>query len=65
MKLSIFSILVKFVWYFFCRYREVTDPKIKPFTGNSPIMGIHLGLRGPEGVVNLGDPVFVNESEVK
>lgn len=26
-------------------------------------MGIHLGLKGPNGVVKLGDPVYVNLSE--
>lgn len=42
------------------------DPDIRPFTGDSPVMGIHLGLRGPNGTVRLGDPVYVgisNEEE--
>ncbi|KAL2727345.1 mitochondrial amidoxime-reducing component 1 isoform X1 [Vespula squamosa] len=47
-------------------YRQIMDPDIRPFTGESPVMGIHLGLRGPNGTVRLGDPVYVgipNEEE--
>ncbi|CRL04211.1 CLUMA_CG017305, isoform A, partial [Clunio marinus] len=31
-----------------------------PKTGSSPVMGIHLGLRG-EGKVNIGDSIYVEE----
>jgi len=40
-------------------YRQITDPQIRPSVGDSPVMGIHLGLRGPKGMVRLGDPVYV------
>jgi len=40
-------------------YRQITDPQIRPSVGDSPVMGIHLGLRGPKGIVRLGDPVYV------
>lgn len=36
---------------------------MRPYTGDSPVMGIHLGLRGPGGIVSLGDSVYVNEPE--
>lgn len=41
-------------------YRQITDPEIRPFTGDSPVLGIHLGLKGPSGSVRLGDPVYVS-----
>ncbi|XP_011868219.1 PREDICTED: mitochondrial amidoxime reducing component 2 [Vollenhovia emeryi] len=44
-------------------YRQITDPQIRPATGDSPVMGIHLGLRGPTGKVRLGDPVYVGIPE--
>ncbi|XP_001605008.2 mitochondrial amidoxime reducing component 2 [Nasonia vitripennis] len=45
------------------KYREITDPEIRPHTLGSPVMGIHLGLRGPNGIVRLGDPVYVGVPE--
>lgn len=50
----------KFVSY---SYRQITDPQIRPATGDSPVMGIHLGLRGPGGMVRLGDPIYVSIPE--
>ncbi|XP_015593480.1 mitochondrial amidoxime reducing component 2-like [Cephus cinctus] len=44
-------------------YRQIQDPDIQPYTGDSPVMGIHLGLRSPVSVVRLGDPIFVNVPE--
>ncbi|GAB1865840.1 MOSC domain-containing protein 1, mitochondrial [Camponotus japonicus] len=44
-------------------YRQVTDPQIRPAVGDSPVMGIHLGLRGPNGIVRIGDPVYVDIPE--
>ncbi|XP_051165856.1 mitochondrial amidoxime reducing component 2 [Leptopilina boulardi] len=41
-------------------YRQITDPEIRSATGESPIMGIHLGLRSKNSTVRLGDPVYVN-----
>lgn len=41
-------------------YRQITDPEIRPATGDYPVMGIHLGLRSKNGTVRLGDPVYVN-----
>ncbi|KAL6441609.1 hypothetical protein ACFW04_003622 [Cataglyphis niger] len=46
-------------------YRQITDPQIRPATGDSPVMGIHLGLRGPKGMVRLGDPIYVGIPEEK
>ncbi|XP_076175776.1 mitochondrial amidoxime-reducing component 1 [Ptiloglossa arizonensis] len=43
-------------------YRQVTDPTYRPVFGDSPVMGIHLGLRSPNGTVRLGDPVYVGET---
>ncbi|KAK2584614.1 hypothetical protein KPH14_006964 [Odynerus spinipes] len=40
-------------------YRQITDPEIRRFNGESPVMGIHLGLKGSNGTVRLGDPVYV------
>ncbi|KAG7198382.1 hypothetical protein KM043_005773 [Ampulex compressa] len=40
-------------------YRQIQDPELRRYTGQSPVMGIHLGLRGSSGVVRLGDPVYV------
>lgn len=44
-------------------YRQITDPQIRPSVGDSPAMGIHLGLRGPSGMVRLGDPIYVGIPE--
>lgn len=44
-------------------YRQITDPELRPYTGDSPVMGIHLGLRNPNGIVRLGDPVYVGVSD--
>ncbi|XP_011268142.2 mitochondrial amidoxime-reducing component 1 isoform X1 [Camponotus floridanus] len=44
-------------------YRQITDPKIRPAIGDSPAMGIHLGLRGSNGIVRIGDPVYVGIPE--
>lgn len=44
-------------------YRQVTDPQIRPAVGDSPVMGIHLALRGPNGTVRLSDPVYVGIQE--
>lgn len=44
-------------------YRQITDPQIRPATGDSPVMGIHLGLRGSNGIVRLGDPIYVGIPE--
>ncbi|KOX70923.1 MOSC domain-containing protein 2, mitochondrial [Melipona quadrifasciata] len=44
-------------------YRQITDPVIRPMVGESPVMGIHLGLRGSNGTVRLGDPVYVGLPE--
>lgn len=46
-------------------YRQVTDPQIRPSVGDSPVMGIHLALRGPTGMIRLGDPVYVGIPEEK
>ncbi|XP_012288201.1 mitochondrial amidoxime reducing component 2 isoform X3 [Orussus abietinus] len=40
-------------------YRQITDPEIHRYTGDSPVMGIHLGLKGPNGTVRLGDHIYV------
>ncbi|KAG8035747.1 hypothetical protein G9C98_001403 [Cotesia typhae] len=45
------------------KYRKVQDPAMRRFTGESPVMGIHLGLHGPEGTVKIGDPVYVGVSK--
>jgi uncharacterized protein YcbX len=44
-------------------YRQITDPQIRPAVGDSPVMGIHLALRGPNGTVRLSDPVYVGIQE--
>ncbi|XP_012263157.2 mitochondrial amidoxime-reducing component 1 [Athalia rosae] len=44
-------------------YRQIEDPALRPFTGDSPVMGIHLGLRSNNGKVRLGDGVFVGVPE--
>lgn len=44
-------------------YRQITDPVVRPVAGESPVMGIHLGLRGSNGTVRLGDPVYVGVPE--
>ncbi|CAD1476740.1 unnamed protein product, partial [Heterotrigona itama] len=43
--------------------RQITDPVVRPLVGESPVMGIHLGLRGSNGTVRLGDPVYVGLPE--
>lgn len=40
-------------------YRQITDPQLRSAVGDSPVMGIHLGLRSSNGRVRLGDPVYV------
>ncbi|XP_031839562.1 mitochondrial amidoxime reducing component 2 [Nomia melanderi] len=40
-------------------YRQITEPEIRRVVGESPVLGIHLGLRGPKGSIRLGDPVYV------
>ncbi|XP_033210913.1 mitochondrial amidoxime reducing component 2 [Belonocnema kinseyi] len=45
------------------KYRQITDPELRPYTGDSPVMGIHLGLRSSNATVRLGDPVYVGVSE--
>ncbi|KAF7988343.1 hypothetical protein HCN44_000916 [Aphidius gifuensis] len=40
-------------------YRLVDDPVYRKFTKDSPVMGVHLGLKGPNGIVRLGDPVYI------
>ncbi|XP_014297400.1 mitochondrial amidoxime-reducing component 1 [Microplitis demolitor] len=45
------------------KYRNVQDPALRRFTGDSPVMGIHLGLKGPSGNVKIGDPIYVNVPE--
>lgn len=44
-------------------YRQIKDPVLKPYAGESPVMGIHLGLRCDNGKVRLGDGVFVGVPE--
>ncbi|KAF4523608.1 hypothetical protein B566_EDAN014582 [Ephemera danica] len=39
-------------------YRQITDPKVRPYAGDSPVMGVHMGLHTP-GAVTLGDAVYV------
>lgn len=41
----------------------MTDPQIRPAAGDGPVMGIHLGLRGSNGIVRVGDSVYVDISE--
>lgn len=41
-------------------YRQITDPLLRPSVGESPILGIHLALRGSTGTVRLGDPIYVS-----
>lgn len=48
-------------YFLTCRYRKITDPELAPTAKDSPVMGIHLGLRSRNGVVHLGDPIYVNE----
>ncbi|KAK0074545.1 hypothetical protein PV326_012353 [Microctonus aethiopoides] len=45
------------------KYRQIEDPTIRPFVGESPMLGIHMGLKGPNGMIKLGDSVYVNVSE--
>ncbi|GAB1865842.1 MOSC domain-containing protein 1, mitochondrial [Camponotus japonicus] len=44
-------------------YRQITNPQIRPTVGDSPAMGILLGLRGPNGTVRINDPVYVGIPE--
>ncbi|KAI4486391.1 hypothetical protein M0802_012282 [Mischocyttarus mexicanus] len=44
-------------------YRQIFDPKMRPYIGEAPVMGIHLALRGPSGTIHLGDSVYVVVSE--
>lgn len=45
-------------------YRQAKDENIRPFVGDSPIMGIHLALRGSGGqYVKLGDTVYAGIPE--
>ncbi|XP_003702244.1 mitochondrial amidoxime-reducing component 1 [Megachile rotundata] len=46
-------------------YRQITDPLYRPMTGESPVMGIHLGLRSPGGTVRIGDPIYVGVPDKK
>ncbi|XP_012232125.1 mitochondrial amidoxime-reducing component 1-like [Linepithema humile] len=46
-------------------YKQCTDPHIRSLVGNSPIMGIHLGLRGPNGTIQVGDSVYLGISDEK
>ena len=41
-------------------YRQIMDPDVRPLVGESPVMGIHLGLRSPNGTIRIGDPVYVS-----
>ncbi|KZC04339.1 MOSC domain-containing protein 1, mitochondrial, partial [Dufourea novaeangliae] len=41
-------------------YRQATEPKLRRLIGESPMLGIHLGLVGSSGTVRLGDPVYVD-----
>ncbi|XP_023246819.1 mitochondrial amidoxime reducing component 2 isoform X2 [Copidosoma floridanum] len=45
------------------KYRQVADPELRQYTKDSPVMGVHLGLRCSSGTVRLGDPVYVGEPE--
>jgi hypothetical protein len=40
-------------------YRQVLDPALRPFTGDSPVLGVHLALH-TQGNVQIGDPIFVS-----
>lgn len=44
-------------------YRQIMDPIIRPLVGESPVLGIHLGLRNSDGIVRVGDPVYVGLPE--
>ncbi|XP_017884267.1 mitochondrial amidoxime-reducing component 1-like [Ceratina calcarata] len=44
-------------------YRQVMDPELRPLAGESPVLGLHLGLRSSSGTVRLGDPVYVGLPE--
>ncbi|CAD6240078.1 GSCOCG00002492001-RA-CDS, partial [Cotesia congregata] len=37
----------------------IEDPDLRPYTKDNPVMGVHMGLKGPNGVVRIGDPVYV------
>ncbi|XP_020299741.1 mitochondrial amidoxime-reducing component 1 [Pseudomyrmex gracilis] len=40
-------------------YRQFDDLELRSKSSYSPILGIHLALRGSNGTVRLGDPVYV------
>jgi len=42
----------------FSSYRQITDPALRPFTGDSPVLGQHIVVY-KEGPVKMGDEVFV------
>ncbi|XP_071452361.1 mitochondrial amidoxime reducing component 2-like isoform X2 [Hetaerina americana] len=42
-------------------YKLIMDEKIRQYIGESPVMGIHLGLR-KHGMVKVGDPVLAGIS---
>ncbi|XP_034946877.1 mitochondrial amidoxime reducing component 2-like [Chelonus insularis] len=42
-------------------YRQIENPEFRSSVGDSPVMGIHLGLKGPNGIVKLGDPVYLGK----
>ncbi|XP_011268140.1 mitochondrial amidoxime reducing component 2 [Camponotus floridanus] len=44
-------------------YRQITDPQIRSVVRDGPVMGINLGLQGPNGIIRIGDPVYVGISE--
>lgn len=41
------------------KYRQPEDPVMKSLVGTSPSFGIHLGLKSSNGIVRVGDPVYV------
>ncbi|XP_057334775.1 mitochondrial amidoxime-reducing component 1-like [Microplitis mediator] len=45
------------------KYRQMEDPFLRTLTGDVPVMGVHMGLKGPNGVVRIGDPVYVGVAE--
>lgn len=40
-------------------YRKATDPEIKKFTGESPLLGINLGI-DRTGIISVGDTVYAS-----
>ncbi|XP_011493995.1 PREDICTED: mitochondrial amidoxime reducing component 2 isoform X2 [Ceratosolen solmsi marchali] len=45
------------------KYRTISNPEMRPYTSDSPVMGLNLGLYSSNGIVRLGDAVYVNESD--